>query len=624
MDYLDYEGLKRYNELLHNEIHDNELVVAAALNEIKERVEILSHEYVDLGLPSGTLWATCNVGASSPTDYGNYYMYGMGAKTYDVSDTPYQGMEDPLPEEYDTAAQVWGEGWRMPTYTQFDELQNNTTCQWVTNYQGSGINGGLVTGPNGNTIFLPAAGYYYDDSPGDVNSYASFWTSSPSNTREGYIRYFSQYDGWEEDSYNRAYGFPVRPVHDPFPVSPAKVKDSLGINSSTGSATKYLNEKGNFVSIPEASNITNGLLSKNTFSFLMNLADTLDSSDGSIIMSTANGFVSAEPGTDYQAPLTFNTAPSSSNKVATMAELSDYLPLSGGTMSGTIYLGANIGIEGLGGAGMLVCAPIEGWTGVASSDWAVGSANYRGLFRSNSSLRLYDGTNYYDICDSSNVKNIINNYTHPTAATSYTISPNVEYFLDTITANTTFTLDNPDGSVVNEYKFQFDMGSTAYSVKMPSTVIWASEPTFEAKNHYEVSIKYDPIGNKYYGLCTAFCNITLADRLTSTNGIDSGTPWVIAGTYSDGANGTITNPIIQRSSNNLKMCGSGSSYTIAYYDVKTATVKTKTYTSSNYSTVYSTILSSICIGINNKLGTNYGTNTSPANVPSSVTYYIEL
>ena len=119
------------------------------------------HEYVDLGLPSGTLWATMNVGATSETDYGNYYMYGMGAKTYDSSDTPYQGMEGPLPKEYDTAAQVWGGDWRMPTEEQFLELMDNTTYQWVENYNNSGINGGLVTGSNGNTIFLPAASSYY-------------------------------------------------------------------------------------------------------------------------------------------------------------------------------------------------------------------------------------------------------------------------------------------------------------------------------------------------------------------------------------------------------------------------------------------------------------------------------
>ena len=68
----------------------------------------MGHAHVDLGLPSGTLWATMNVGATSETDYGNYYMYGMGSKTYDSTDTPYAGTEDPLAASADTAAQVWG------------------------------------------------------------------------------------------------------------------------------------------------------------------------------------------------------------------------------------------------------------------------------------------------------------------------------------------------------------------------------------------------------------------------------------------------------------------------------------------------------------------------------------
>lgn len=103
------------------------------------------HEYVDLGLPSGTLWATMNVGANSVTDYGNYYMYGMGSKIYDSTDTLYSGTEDPLDLSKDTARVVWGGGWHMPTKTQMQELTANTTCEWVTDYNGSGINGDLFT-----------------------------------------------------------------------------------------------------------------------------------------------------------------------------------------------------------------------------------------------------------------------------------------------------------------------------------------------------------------------------------------------------------------------------------------------------------------------------------------------
>ena len=90
-------------------------------------IDANGHEYVDLGLPSGTLWANMNVGANSVTDYGNYYMYGMGSKTYDSTDTLYDGTADPLDLTKDTARQVWGGEWHMPTKTQMQELTANTT-----------------------------------------------------------------------------------------------------------------------------------------------------------------------------------------------------------------------------------------------------------------------------------------------------------------------------------------------------------------------------------------------------------------------------------------------------------------------------------------------------------------
>ena len=109
------------------------------------------HEYVDLGLTSGTLWATMNVGASSETDYGNYYQYGKGAAQYAATsgDSNYSGTEDPLAASADTAAQVWGGDWHMPTLEQVYELMENTTrtesgdCVVFT----STINGNQITLP---------------------------------------------------------------------------------------------------------------------------------------------------------------------------------------------------------------------------------------------------------------------------------------------------------------------------------------------------------------------------------------------------------------------------------------------------------------------------------------------
>ena len=147
------------------------------------------HAYVDLGLPSGTLWATMNVGASSVTEFGNYYKYGKGSDVYNNSQPNYTGTEDPLALSADTAAQVWGGNWHMPTSAQCQELINNTTSVWVTNYQGSGINGRTFTAQNGNTLFIPAAGYWMDGSKKSGGSNGFIWTSTPVNV-SAYFMYF--------------------------------------------------------------------------------------------------------------------------------------------------------------------------------------------------------------------------------------------------------------------------------------------------------------------------------------------------------------------------------------------------------------------------------------------------
>jgi len=171
------------------------------------------HAYVDLGLPSGTLWATMNVGATSETDYGNYYMYGMGSKTYESTDTPYAGTENPLASSADTATQVWGGSWHMPTMTQMQELTANTTYQWVINYKGSGINGGTFTATNGAVLFLPAAGGWFGSSQSDVGLGGYYWCSSPSGSDSACTLYFE--DGIEDvDGDYRNDGYSIRPVVD--------------------------------------------------------------------------------------------------------------------------------------------------------------------------------------------------------------------------------------------------------------------------------------------------------------------------------------------------------------------------------------------------------------------------
>ena len=148
--------------------------------------ELNGHEYVDLGLPSGTLWATCNVGSETPEDYGGYYAWGETEpkelydwKSYQYgrfiheryelnkycTDSAYglNGFVDNLtvmePDD-DVARTCWGEGWRMPTIGEWEELFLNTTGVWTTL---NDVKGWRCTASNGNSLFLPAAGYWWDD-----------------------------------------------------------------------------------------------------------------------------------------------------------------------------------------------------------------------------------------------------------------------------------------------------------------------------------------------------------------------------------------------------------------------------------------------------------------------------
>jgi len=161
------------------------------------------------------LWAKYNVGASSETEYGNYYQYGKGAAQYAITngDSNYSGTEDPLDSSVDTAAVECGGSWHMPTRTQMQELTANTTYQWVTNYKGSGINGGTFTATNGAVLFFPAAGYWDNGSLYNVGNFGYYWGSSPYTSILAYYLRFSLSIN-DVSNFNRKYGYSVRGVLD--------------------------------------------------------------------------------------------------------------------------------------------------------------------------------------------------------------------------------------------------------------------------------------------------------------------------------------------------------------------------------------------------------------------------
>lgn len=161
------------------------------------------HSCVDLGLPSGTLWATCNVGADTPEGFGDHFAWGeiepkdnYGWTTYKwcngsentltkyCSNRSYGTVDNKteLDPEDDVAYVKWGPSWRMPTREQMVELR--TYCTWVWKIQNSDTNsafdtyGILLTGPNGNTMFLPAAGFHYGTWYEQLNQTGIYWSRS--------------------------------------------------------------------------------------------------------------------------------------------------------------------------------------------------------------------------------------------------------------------------------------------------------------------------------------------------------------------------------------------------------------------------------------------------------------
>ena len=189
------------------------------------------HEWVDLGLPSGTKWATCNVGATKPEEYGNYYAWGETStkSTYDwdtykwcngsydtqtkyCTDSGYGTVDNKtvLDLADDAARANWGGAWRMPTDAEWTELRENCTWTWTTK---NGVNGYEVKGTNGNSIFLPAAGYRYNDGLSYAGGYGYYWSSSL-DTGFPFFAWGVNFDSdsvYRNDEY-RCYGRSVRPV----------------------------------------------------------------------------------------------------------------------------------------------------------------------------------------------------------------------------------------------------------------------------------------------------------------------------------------------------------------------------------------------------------------------------
>lgn len=206
----------------------NKQVVKFSVTEVDSIVFSELDDWVDLGLPSGTLWATCNVGANRPEEYGDYFAWGETEPKTDYSWYTYKyckGTDDSLTKyctnssngtvdnktelepSDDAATANWGSNWQMPSKEQFEELFNSsyTTTTWT-------LWGREITSKsNGNSIFLPAAGCPGGTSNG-VGYIGCYWSRSLyTGSSDAYDLYFDSSGIYTEYS-NRCNGYSVRPV----------------------------------------------------------------------------------------------------------------------------------------------------------------------------------------------------------------------------------------------------------------------------------------------------------------------------------------------------------------------------------------------------------------------------
>ena len=255
---------------------------------------------IDLGL--SVKWASWNVGADSPEEYGDYFAWGetttkssySSSLLSDVLDNSISGLKSlgiidangNLTAAYDAATVNWGDEWRMPTSDEIKELVNNCTWRWTTQ---NGVYGYKVVGPNGNSIFLPAAGVRDYTSLGSAGSLGYYWSATP---RGEYIWVYSlvlSNSSYSNNTNFDFYGFSVRPVYGPARPS---------ISVTTGEATD----------ITDYGATLGGIVSNSdepvTCGIIYDISSTLSSTSGTMLSTSSSGEFSIEvtglsPNTTY-------------------------------------------------------------------------------------------------------------------------------------------------------------------------------------------------------------------------------------------------------------------------------------------------------------------------------------
>ncbi|MCQ2340155.1 MAG: hypothetical protein MJZ79_05175 [Paludibacteraceae bacterium] len=206
-------------------VHDTIIISTCDSIHVPEGLEM-----VDLGLPSGVKWANMNLGATAPQGYGDYFAWGETkpkamydwSTYFDTNDDGStfikynnKGGKTTLDLEDDAAHVNWGGNWRMPTYAEFNELKDNCTWTWTTNYNDVGVSGYIVSSKtNSNSIFLPAAGSYSRSCLFNIGTASYYWTTEMDTYHGSSYAYYYALNAKYVDRNNniRCPGYSIRPV----------------------------------------------------------------------------------------------------------------------------------------------------------------------------------------------------------------------------------------------------------------------------------------------------------------------------------------------------------------------------------------------------------------------------
>lgn len=195
-------------------------IVCAALTSCGgDRTRVVNgHKFVDLGLPSGLLWAETNVGAKTPQDAGEYFSWGetKTKEKFSRENAVWFKKEHKgdLTASEDAASAKWGDGTRMPTKKEFDELSSSKYCIWEWTTVNGVVGFKVISKANGNSIFLPAAGCRFGKDTGYYGNFGYYWTSTPTaQTNNAQCCHFFQ-DYHNVGGHNRSIGRSVRAVAD--------------------------------------------------------------------------------------------------------------------------------------------------------------------------------------------------------------------------------------------------------------------------------------------------------------------------------------------------------------------------------------------------------------------------